>query len=303
MPQTFSYSSEGRFRILQLTDLHYEDGGRKDRRMLELVRSLVSWEQPDLIMVTGDISTSKDNAAMMGEALRPVTESGVPFAYVFGNHDAELGAPHRTLVRSLSALQGCVNPKSAPGVPGHSNYSLSLGMPHTPPEWLIIGLDSGMYNSNRRVGGYDFIRRAQISWYLRQLSQRQKQEGGFGALCFLHIPLPEYVGVYQEGKHIGSRLEPVCCPGQNSGLYSAMLEEGHTRGVFAGHDHLNDDCSENYGITLCYGRASGYSTYGKRGFLKGGRIIELRQGVTDRFTSWVRLSDGEVKDRFTSGEL
>lgn len=303
MQQHFTYGDKGRFRILQLTDLHYEDGGKRDLITLQLMRDLINWEKPDLIFITGDFNTNKDSLDLMAQALDPIIDSGLPYCYVFGNHDAEYGAPRKDLARVLSKLPGCVNPKTAPGIPGYSNFALTLGDQPAKPDWLLIGLDSNMYNANPLVGGYDYVRPKQIEWYAKTVSQRKTEGEDFGVLAFQHIPLPEYIEAFKKGKYIGQHLEDVCCPNQNSGLFSAMLEGGHTRGVFVGHDHLNDVCSGLYGVILCYGRAGGYSTYGRRGYLKGGRVIELKRGDTRNFVSWLRLSDGSVKDQFNSGNL
>lgn len=303
MADMFRFDPQGKFRVLQLTDLHYEDGGPPDQKMLRVVEDLIAWERPQFIMLTGDCDTNADSLRRLPEALGPVADSGLPFCYLFGNHDAEYGAPRPALLRALRRLPGCLNPPAPAGVPGYSNAAFSLGAPGEAAQWLLIGLDSGMYNQNPLVGGYDHVKPAQTAWYLRQLARRARQPGPFGALCFLHIPLPEYAEAFRRGRRIGDRLEKECSPRQNSGLYSALLDEGHTRGVFAGHDHINDYCADLHGVALCYGRAGGFSTYGRRSFRKGGRVIELTQGRTDRFETWLRLSDGSVKDRFVSSDL
>lgn len=271
--------------------------------MLRDVINLISWEKPDLIVITGDFITNENNAGCIPRALAPVIESGLPFLYVFGNHDAEYGKPHPTLVKALAEVQNCVNPPSPRSIPGYSNFVLEVGGASGPADWLLLGLDSHMYNTNPIVGGYDYVKPEQARWYADQIILRKKQNTAFGALCFLHIPLPEYVPALQSPRRIGQKLEGICCPDQNSGLFSIMLEQGHTRGVFAGHDHLNDACGGLFGIALCYGRAGGYSTYGRHTFKKGGRVIALEQGNTDSFQTWVRLSDSSVRDRFQSTDL
>jgi hypothetical protein len=42
---------------------------------------------------------------------------------------------------------------------------------------------------------------------------------------------------------------------------------------------------------LFYGRASGYSAYGREGFPRGGRVILLEAGK-EMFTTWLRLENG-----------
>lgn len=113
------------------------------------------------------------------------------------------------------------------------------------------------------------------------------------ALVFLHIPVPEYDEVWAAGHCTGTKLEEVCRPRQNSGLFSALLETGAVRGVFAGHDHLNDFCGALHGIALCYGRATGWRTYGDDAFPHGGRIILLEEGKRG-FKTWCRLADGSA---------
>ena len=303
MAQHLAYRQDGTFRILQLTDLHYEDGGKQDQQMLTDMQNLLLWEQPDLVFITGDFITNKDSLACIPRALAPLIAANQPFAYVFGNHDAEYGARHPALVKALASLPNCVNPASAPGIPGFSNYALELGQPGQPADWLLVGLDSHMYNKNPGVGGYDHLKPRQIAWYARQIQQRKQQNASFGALCFLHIPLVEYAQALASPQAIGQKLEAICSPAQNSGLFSTMLDLGHTRGVFCGHDHLNDACGAHHGIALCYGRAGGYSTYGRRTFKKGARIIKLTLGNTDTFTTWVRLCDGSVHNQFSSADL
>ena len=77
------------------------------------------------------------------------------------------------------------------------------------------------------------------------------------------------------------------------------MKRGDVVGTFVGHDHINDYWGELFGIRLCYGRASGYNTYGKEGFNHGARVIRLTKGER-QFESWLRLDDGSI-DRQTGG--
>jgi hypothetical protein len=65
----------------------------------------------------------------------------------------------------------------------------------------------------------------------------------------------------------------------NSGLFAAFLERGDVVGVFCGHDHLNDYEATLHGIRLVYGRATGHGGYGRAGFPRGARVIELRDAL------------------------
>ncbi|WP_310190154.1 hypothetical protein [Bacillus sp. 3255] len=98
-------------------------------------------------------------------------------------------------------------------------------------------------------------------------------------LAFFHIPLPEYKEVWVLGNCRGNKFEEICCAKIKSGLFSVMLERGDVVGTFVGHDCINDYCGDLHGIQLCYGRATGFNTYGKDGFQRGDRIIRLTQGA------------------------
>jgi len=74
-------------------------------------------------------------------------------------------------------------------------------------------------------------------------------------------------------------------------MFAAFHERGDVIGTFCGHDHVNDFEATLHGVRLCYGRASGFGGYGRSGFLRGVRVIELREGRRD-FATWLRLEDG-----------
>ncbi|MGG4142508.1 hypothetical protein ABEW34_05195 [Paenibacillus algorifonticola] len=92
------------------------------------------------------------------------------------------------------------------------------------------------------------------------------------SLAFFHLPLPEYNEVWNYHSCYGHNYEGMGCPNVNSGLFAAFLEMSDVRGVFVGHDHINDFWGELHGIRLHYGRAIGYNSYGKEGFARGARI-------------------------------
>ena len=88
-------------------------------------------------------------------------------------------------------------------------------------------------------------------------------------------------------------MEGVCCTTYNDGLFSAFARAGHMRGVFVGHDHINDFEGTLDGIRLVYGRVSGYQGYAMEGFPFGARIIDVRQGAKD-FLTQIYTEHGEM---------
>ncbi|HLF93755.1 MAG TPA: metallophosphoesterase [Planctomycetota bacterium] len=73
-----------RFRLVHLSDLHLERTGRRERRMIELVREA----KPDLILLTGDYMNVREGAVALGEVLRALGEVA-PVYGVPGNWDTK----------------------------------------------------------------------------------------------------------------------------------------------------------------------------------------------------------------------
>ncbi|MGL4345016.1 MAG: hypothetical protein ACRCTE_07460, partial [Cellulosilyticaceae bacterium] len=176
------------------------------------------------------------------------------------------------------------------------NHSLEIIDDNGNVKWAIVGMDSGNYNPLTHMEGYAYVQKPQIEWYQEMMKAYEQQNPDFSALLFMHIALPEYHEVWAMETCYGKKREGICSPKINSGFFAAMQEVGHTKGVFVGHDHINDFYGELYGITLGYGRATGYNTYGQEDFLRGARVFILDEKDTSRFDTYVKLSDGTVID-------
>ena len=147
-----------------------------------------------------------------------------------------------------------------------------------------------------QVGGYGFITPNQIHWYQEQIRRQEAQDKDFGVLAFQHMALPEYAEVFRYETCYGTRREGYGCPKVNTGFFFAMLQAGHSPSLFVGHDHVNDFYGKLYGVTLGYGRATGYNTYGAQDFARGGRVFVLNQNDTASYNTYVSLEGGIVVD-------
>jgi hypothetical protein len=226
---------------------------------------------------------------------------GIPWAAVFGNHDDEGSASRKDLLAAQQESSFCLSEAGPEEVAGVGNYVLRIGAAETGRlAAALYCLDSNAYDS-ADARQYAWIAQDQIAWYRetsRRLSHDYAVSGGTGplpALAFFHIPFPEYESVWTGQTCRGHRHEPVCAPVLNSGFFVALLEAGDVMGTFVGHDHVNDFEGELRGVRLCYGRATGYSSYGLEGFPRGARVIRLQEGER-RFETWVRLDDGSLLD-------
>jgi hypothetical protein len=292
----FKFNSNGKFKIMQVTDTHIKADSEHSLVTVEMLRQALDAEKPDLVIYTGDIVTGKPYKAGFELVLEPVVSRKIPWAAVYGNHDAEQDLNYEDMsafVQSYPYNAG--NMKKIKNVSGNGNYILEIkdqGGKKT--QALLYCFDSHQYSTHKpTVDGYGWLAFDQVDWYRKQSDKYTAANHGtpLPALAFFHIPLPEYRAVYYEQGHklIGAQLENVCSPEINTGMFSAMLEKGDVLGTFVGHDHVNDYIFNYYGIGLTYGRWSGSkNTYGD---LKNGvRLIELTEGVHG-FDTWIRLND------------
>ncbi|MCY9662608.1 metallophosphoesterase family protein [Paenibacillus chondroitinus] len=305
MQHQLLFREDQTFTITQFTDLHWIDGGTLDQKTRKLMEDVLDAEKPDLVVFTGDvIYTGYVNPGNPGceqpleafrEAVHAAETRGIPWAVVFGNHDTETIITREDLMQAVLKQPHTVTQRGPRDIHGTGNYALSIQGADGAAAAALYFFDSGNQSPVPHIQGYDWIRSSQIGWYVENSRKLQAEnaEQTLPALAFFHIPLPEYKQVWDTEICYGSKHEPVCCAPVNSGLFSAMVERGDVIGTFCGHDHINDYRGKLHGIELCYGRATGYNTYGKEGFPRGARMIRLRQGERN-FETWLRLADGTV---------
>lgn len=285
------------FKIVQYTDIHWQNGESVDKQSAALMESIAQAEVPDLIVLTGDILSGggcDDAVVSMRQINRVMQRCGTPWTAVFGNHDDEGTADRKELMRVMQESDLSLSEYGPEDISGVGNYVLPVQNSESDsPAALLYFIDSGSY-AQTDIGGYDWIKRDQIEWFLNESAQyAESVSHQLPALAFFHIPIPEYHEVWDFYTCYGVKYEDICAPRINTGFFAALHEAGDVIGTFVGHDHINDFWGELSGIRLCYGRATGYNTYGKEGFPRGARVIELREGER-LFETWLHLDDGII---------
>ncbi|WP_430185162.1 metallophosphoesterase family protein [Paenibacillus lautus] len=309
MVKKLKFREDGTFVIVQFSDVEFIDAEDLDPETPLLdsmtkatMERIIAIEQPDLVVFAGDLTASarsKDPLQSFRSAVAVAEENRVAWAAVFGNHDSEGSLPRKRMHEEQLLHEYCVAQPDPPGVSGAGNYVLTINDRAEKPAVSLFFLDSGDYSPIEAVGGYDWIRRDQIEWYVSESRQLAERNGGapLPALAFFHIPLPEYDEVWKTKVCEGHCSEWISSPKVNSGLFAAMVEMGDVMGTFVGHDHSNDYCGTLHGIRLCYGRSTRYVSYvdgvRKDKFPTGARVIRLKAGER-QFETWIRQSDGLV---------
>ena len=317
----FHYGPGGSFKLLQFTDTHYIKGDSRSERALRCVEEMIVTEQPDLIIHTGDVVFGRPDIESAKEILKPLAESGIPWAVALGNHDSQFGSTREDMFAAIRSLPGCVNLPPKEGVYGCSNDVITLsgfsGVERV--FYLFDSMDAVVLKGEEEIHCYDYIRHSQIEWYRAHSERFTRKNGGtpIPSTAFFHIPLCELSEALAAGIQpiAGNNGEPPCPSRLNSGLFAQFREMGDVKAIITGHDHDCDYVLQYGGIHFIYGRFSGcdtiYNHLGPDGYIpsdgptapgtvSGCRVFSFHEGEPG-FRTWVRLCGGAVKQVLTLG--
>ena len=281
---------------MQFTDLHWLKGNAKNDSTIYLMEMLISSEQPDLVVLTGDIVVSDGALEGWRDVKRPMVNTRTPFAVTFGNHDVETDMDKSQIMEFLKNRPYNLTRDACELVDGNGNCTLSIASSkdERSDNWLIYLFDSHSYPSRKSLGSYDWIKNSQIQWYREQSeATRVKNNMIVPSLAFFHIPTPEYEVVRHLDYILGNHSEKVCSPELNSGLIAAFIENQDVVGTFVGHDHNNDYIVAPRGeICLAYGRKTGFVSAYDEILERGARVIDLHENEK-RFDTYIVTLKGK----------
>ncbi len=253
----------GTFRILTVSSLY------ADRNNMETIRdalsALIGKTEPDLVFFNGDITRAAADKTELQQTLdvilAPVMERGLPWAHVFGDMDRVNGLPNEDAMEVYRSYKNCLSVPGPENVDGCGNYLLPIFNENGKPVLCLYCFDShsGVHEyqndygsptrarlSNPLYGKYylDGIRFNQSMFYWRNSIALEREYGGKVPGMFLfHIPIPEmtYLPMNQSQTQMeGEQREGVRCQVVAGGLFTAALERGDVRAIFAGHSEHND---------------------------------------------------------------
>lgn len=313
---------KGEFKILQVADMHYADGSKtpcedvlpdqfphcSDLNTTQFIQRMIKSESPDLIVFTGDNIYGPDTTtpeASMNAAFAPAISSNIPWTAVLGNHDQESTLTRQNVMKHIIQMNHTLSKLNPPGfnlIDGYGNYNLEVfgteGSNFANKSILnLYFLDSGDYSTVPSIPGYGWIKPSQQLWFLGTSKKLQNNTKAPG-LAYFHIPLTEYSN-FDSSNITGVKQEGISSASVNSGFFSTLMEAGDVKGVFVGHDHVNDFCGELTGISLCYGGGFGYHAYGKAGWSRRSRVVVVSLdekskgswGEVNSIRTWKRLDD------------
>lgn len=298
--QNLEFNSDGKFKIVQFTDVHYIEGADGSQSSLDMMKSTLDAEKPDLVVFTGDVVVGhKQLAKSWDTVLDLVISRKIPYMVTFGNHDDEGEWSRPQIADYIAKKKFMVNNVPAiNGVDGVLNGAITVKGRDGENSAVLYIMDSHAYSTLPKVKGYGWFTLSQIDWYKKESAKlNEANKDTLTALAFFHIALPEYNYAFNNAKNqrIGTRGEDECAPAINTGMFAAMLESGDVLGTFVGHDHVNDYLVDYYGVGLTYGCFSGSSNTYQRG-KNGARVIELTEGER-KFDTYIREYDGQEIDK------
>jgi 3',5'-cyclic AMP phosphodiesterase CpdA len=277
------------FRIVQFTDIHMNNHAENDLKTRRIIDRILDVESPDLVIMTGDIvfgnhiKGAQTFKNLWKQVVEPIQHHGMPWCVAIGNHDIQGSLSQEDVVLNDQNYTNSLTQKGPYFIP------LMRGLDNI-ANIVIFDLTNGPCTG---FVGDPCIPSSSVNWFRDQFKNTQN----IPIFMFFHIPLPQFVDVYRENSVIGDGLQSVSCPMKDTGLFDIAAKYG-VKGIFVGHDHVNDWCGILDNVTLCYGRKTGYSSYNPK--VHGARVIEIRfDNYTDsiNWTTWIREETGNLANR------
>ncbi len=296
LPYNKLHMSGETFRILTVSTLSANSGNRD--QIAEVLSNMLDRTSPEFVFLNGDIthavSTKEELQKTLDVLLAPVIGRRLPWAHVFGDMDRIGGLPNEEAMEVYRSIPGCLSEAGPETVDGCGNYILPIIDETGKPVLCLYGFDSHSavqeyendYGSPTRArlsnplyGKYylDGIRFNQSMFYWN-ISMTLEREYGrkIPAMLLFHTPIPEmtYLPMNQQQTQFrGIQREAVRCQVVAGGLFTAAIERGDVRAIFAGHSEHNN-FHGTYGRILL-GQMRDFTLHD--GTFTGGTLFEIDQ--------------------------
>ncbi len=315
----WTFNTDKDLKVLQLTDIHIGGGylsTAEDKSALNAVASMITAEKPDLVVLTGDMvypvpfsAGTFNNKNSTQTVIALMEKLGVYYTVCYGNHDTEAYSYYSredvSEMWSDPELKYCLYQSGPEDVDGYGNHVIKVKNSQGIVKNAYFVLDSHAYTDGDIFGifwKYDNIKESQIKWYeetVKAIDNGNKLVDPecelFTSLAFFHIPIEEYEFAWTELRENeykntqNTKLIDGWYHEKDETSYHGVYPEeffetveklGSTKGLFCGHDHINNSIIEYKGINLVYGMSIDYLAYAgidKEGAQRGCTLITLTQ--------------------------
>jgi hypothetical protein len=317
-----TFNTETRkFRLTVFSDLHFGEnpwdtwGPKQDVDSLKVMRMMLDVEQPDYVVINGDLITGENtfasNATRLVDILtKPLVERSMQFSSTYGNHDNQANISHLDeLLREQQVAKCCSWTRRSPigvgGQGGEGNYWVPIweNEEATSPSLVLWFFDSrgGWSKPNPKTGepSYpypDWVDKTVADWIASETKKMDAAWGPAGtsraAIGFVHIP-----------PHVMEGLQPSLDSSKEPGLNADHLGQGSTQSsdnpqeqgrdipfwdslnsnvknlhtIVSGHDHGNEWCKRDpvKDVVLCFNKHTGHGGYGLKEWGYGVRTFDF----------------------------
>ncbi len=295
------FREDGTFRIMMINDT--QDDQKLNRRTADFIKKACAQEDPDLVVVAGDIlsdiwpfCTEEKIDKNINELCSILQGCGVHFALTMGNHDHDRIDECSTVEHVMNITKNyslhvstadCFDPATY-SIPVYSSDGRSV-------KYIVYMMDSNNKGQALSMSGYTGLYPEQIEWFKNRQEEYKEANGGeyVPSTVIQHVPVAEiydllvkvdmkdyidYNTVYSTNDHnwyklntadypdmTGTMGEAPCSELVSTGQYQAMVDTGVVSAFFA-HDHVNNFCATTKdGIMLGYNGGTGFNSYGVGG--------------------------------------
>src|SRR5690606_25945100 len=112
-----SLTHDATFNIVIFSDLHFGEeehgwGIDQDINSTRVIRSVLRHEEPDFVVVNGDLITGENtfrenSSAYVDQIVKPLLDSRTPWASTYGNHDSKFNLSRESIYRAETRHRLC----------------------------------------------------------------------------------------------------------------------------------------------------------------------------------------------------
>ena len=184
---------DGTFQIAVFSDLHYGEnestfGPPQDINSAALMRQVLAQEQPDFVVLNGDLITGENTFAFnstgyVDEIVAPLVQGGYSWASTYGNHDSKYNLSREALYAEEKKYANAYTQHGPAGTDGVTNYVLEVYSPITTGSsprpiallWFFDSRGGSVYQSlPANVDNIDnYVSNGTVTWYRSVQSQMQ----------------------------------------------------------------------------------------------------------------------------------
>ncbi|MBQ9114080.1 MAG: metallophosphoesterase [Clostridia bacterium] len=266
-------TNESEIKILQITDVQFSDYS-EEIVAFKAIKKTVEKADPDLIVFTGDNLDNDSKKAHLDSFISYMDSYKAPWALVMGNHDYKSNVSLKEQCGAYEASEYCLFEEGTID-DSYGNYSYTITYQNS-PVFSLVFMDS-------KTDGFE---KEHVSWYGKTVRRLKHKGELLPNFLFYHIPTIETV--YAANAYNANELDGDGEINENPdkqttdvNFFEQVVGIGSTKGIFYGHDHLNNAFLNYRGIQLYYGLKTGTNSY-HRTRLQGGNLITLN--VNGEFT-------------------